>query len=887
MADKNLLRKRFSGDWKKHYKTEFLVKKGFTRKKCASCGKFFWALDSERKKCADSGCVGYEFIGKSTKKLDYVSTWEEIEKYFKRTGHGSIKRYPTVCRWRDDLYFTNASIIDFQPYVVNGEVEPPANPLIVPQACIRFGDIGNVGVTGAHYTSFIMFGQHAFNSRKTGNFYWKNEALEHDFNYLTKVIGVKKEDLVFLEDVWAGGGSFGPSLEYLSKGLELGNCVFMQFEELEKGRHRELKTKVIDMGAGLERLAWYTNGTPTSYDITFREVLGKLKKDTGVKVEQKLFTEYARLAGGMNLDEVKSLGKEKQIISKKLGVEWDELQKQLAPMQALYAAADHLKTVLYAVTDGMLPSNSAGGYNLRMILRRVFGFEEEFGWKLDLRSVNETHARSLKRLDSLLGESVGTANEILGEEKKKFRSSLERGKKKVDAMAGKERIGAKELRVLYESDGIPAETVKEIAEKKGVKVEIPENFYANIAKKNEVKEAKLKVLKKPYPQTKALFHEMPYVDEFTAKVLGVEGNSVVLDRTLFYAESGGQMPDLGQLNGVEVVDVEKAGGVVLHEVKAPRKFRKGLKVFGKIDWVRRHDLMRHHTATHLLNAAARELFGNHVWQAGAEKRPDSAHIDLTHFKRISGQEIEKLELLVNKMIQDNLGVRGFFMDRGKAEQKFGFRIYQGGFVPGKELRIIEVKGVDVQACGGTHLKSTGETGFFKIVKRESVKDGVERIYFKTGVHALQLAQKTEQVLRDSAGILCVPEAQLTESTQRFFNEWKSLRKQLKQKQRELISFYSEKLTEKERGGKIKAFIEGMDGNELIELGNRLLCKNHGLCAVLGSGEEIVVVSGKDSGKNAQHILDEILRKCGGVGGGKERLARGKVKNTEALKNLLD
>ena len=164
--DKNVLREQFTKDWKKHYELDFLKKKGFQRKQCVSCKRFFWTIDQGRTKCADASCIGYEFIGKGTSKLDYVETWQEIEKYFKKTGHSSIKRFPTIARWRDDLFFTNASIIDFQPYVVNGETEPPANPLIVPQACIRFGDITNVGVTGAHYTSFIMFGQHAFNSKK-------------------------------------------------------------------------------------------------------------------------------------------------------------------------------------------------------------------------------------------------------------------------------------------------------------------------------------------------------------------------------------------------------------------------------------------------------------------------------------------------------------------------------------------------------------------------------------------------------------------------------------------------------------------------------------------------------------------------------------------------
>ena len=303
MVDKKLLNKEFQKDWKKHYNLQFFKVHGFSRKQCEKCKRFFWALDADKKLCTDSTCSSFDFIGKSTKNYSYEETWTAIEKYFNKTGHTTVSRYPTASRWRDDLYFTNASIIDFQPYVVSGEVKPPANPLIIGQPCIRFNDIENVGITGQHYTSFIMIGQHAFNSKETGLFYWKDEALEHDFNYLTKVIGVKKEDLTFQEEIWAGGGSFGPSIEYTAHGLELGNCVFMQYKETENGKSEELKTKVIDMGAGLERLAWYSNGTPTSYDITFAKTLKKLVKDSGIKLpDKKLLLEFSRQAGHLDVD---------------------------------------------------------------------------------------------------------------------------------------------------------------------------------------------------------------------------------------------------------------------------------------------------------------------------------------------------------------------------------------------------------------------------------------------------------------------------------------------------------------------------------------------------------------------------------------------------------
>ncbi len=207
MVDKDELRARFQKEWQKHYDIKSLKERGFSRQKCKNCGRPFWAPE-ERERCADPACIGYEFIGNapSNKKLGYVETWNIIKEYFTSHGHGYVAPYPTVARWRDDLYFTIASINDFQPYVVNGELEPPSNPLIVPQPCIRFGDIGNVGVTGRHYTNFVMVGQHAFNTDKTGPFYWKDEALGHDIEYL-KCLGVKEQELVFREEVWGGGGN--------------------------------------------------------------------------------------------------------------------------------------------------------------------------------------------------------------------------------------------------------------------------------------------------------------------------------------------------------------------------------------------------------------------------------------------------------------------------------------------------------------------------------------------------------------------------------------------------------------------------------------------------------------------------------------------------------
>ncbi len=889
-VSKEELRKLFARDWKKHYRTEFLVEKGFVRKKCEKCGRAFWTLDPDRRVCADSTCVEFDFIGRKGKKLGYIETWREIEKFFVKRKHTSIPRYPVVARWRDDLYFTNASIIDFQPYVVSGEIEPPANPLIVPQASLRFKDVENVGVTGQHYTSFVMFGQHAFNSRKTGLFYWKNEALEYDFEYLTRIIGVKPEEICFQEDVWAGGGTFGPCIEYCANGVELGNCVFMQFKDLGNGKSQELKTKVIDMGAGLERLAWYSNGTPTSYDVTFEKVLRGMYRNAGFSYDKKLFITYSRLAGRLDVEEGK-LREKKFHILRELGLSEKDFSEKIKPVQALYACADHLKTILYATADGMLPSNTGGGYNLRMILRRAFALNREFGLNIDFDTVLRDHAEALKGFDDTLGEAVFSAGEVIAEEKKKEKESRASAGKKLHALIEGMRKGGKigqvELVRLYESDGIPVELLEEEAEKQGLKIEVPENFYQLIAKKNEsVKREKPMFLGlEKYRKTRELYYSEKELSEFKARVLGLEGKAVILDRTLFYPGTGGQAPDKGTLNGVKVEDVEKHEGVIFHYVKKPLEFKKGTRVIGKIDLRRRKQLARHHTAAHLLNAAARNLLGKHIWQAGARKDEEKAHLDITHYRRLSSEQLRELELMVNEFIQQNIPVTSTEMPRVKAEKKYGFTLYQGGYVPGKKLRVVEVQGIDVEACGGTHVKSTGEIGFFKILRREGVQDGVERIVFACGAPAVKEVHRKEKLLEGSARVFSVQENELPRTSERFFREWKDLRKELENLRESIARAKALELMQKKEK-KLKAYFEGVDTRTLIETGNSIISKKPDSVVMLGSGQNIVAMCGPKSGKNASEELHKLLDKFGGKGGGSERMAIGRVEKALEFKEFL-
>jgi alanyl-tRNA synthetase len=724
--DKKALMKELQKKPERYWRVRLFKEKGFVRRQCKKCGKFFWTLTGQDI-CNDSTCRSYDFIGNppAKKKLDYFQTWKVIEHFFRKNGHTPLKRYPTVCRWFP-LYFTVAGIVDF--YRMNNSdlsFEFPANPSILTQPCLRFNDIVNTGINGKSYTSFLMVQQSSLYDGKNG--YWKDECIDLDFRLLTEVFGIKQEEVVFIEDAWLGPSAFGSSLEYHVQGLELGNAVFTEFAGTLNS-YKEMKQKVIDMGGGLERFCWITQGTPTSYDAVFGPVLEKLKKVCGIEYDKKLFNNYARFSGTLNLDEVADIRAERKKIAKKLDISLKELESKIAPMEALYTIADHSRTLLFAITDGGIPSNLAGGYNLRVVLRRALGLIERFGFPIKLTDIIEWHADYLRKLFPELGGDRGKIADILSVEEERYRKTKERAAVIVQKLKeAKKKIRGKELLNYYDSEGIPPEELKEA----GLDVEIPADFYSKVTEMHMKDKEKKKEEKVPnLPETELLFHQKPAQSRFRAKVLFSDGNKVVLDRTLFYPESGGQAADHGFISDVKVTDVQTVNGIVFHTVK--KKFRKGDVVEGVIDFDRRRQLMQHHTAVHIINGAARVLLGEHIWQAGSGKTEEKAHLDITHYKPFSEEELVEMEKKANEAARKNLKINKLVMERPKAEERFGFRIYQGGVIPKKELRIVDIPGVDVEACGGLHCDYTGQVGKVLITSTDRIQDGVNRITLRAG-----------------------------------------------------------------------------------------------------------------------------------------------------------
>ncbi len=865
----------------------FLKENGFVRKRCPKCGKFFWTVDEDRVICGDPPCDSYKFIGNPIFKREFElrEMREFYLKFFEERGHERIDRYPVVARWRDDIYLTIASIADFQPFVTSGVAPPPANPLTISQPCIRMDDLDSIGRTGRHLSLFEMMAHHAFNYPNK-HVYWKNETVQY-CTELLQSLGVKLEDIVYKEEPWAGGGNAGPCLEAIVGGIELATLVFMNLVEDENGdvivkgsRYRRMENYIVDTGYGLERFVWASKGVATIYDAVFPKVVDFILKNSDVeKPDERIIAESSKLAGIMGELSGERLTEFRRNLANKMGVDLEELERTLIPMEKVYALADHTRCVLFMLGDGLVPSNAGAGYLARLMIRRSLRISEEIGFEGDLFDLVELHRKMLREFEFEV--PLETIQEMLEIEKKKYRATIQRGISLVERkIVRKGRVDKEDLIEFYDSHGIPPEMVVKIARERGIDIYLPKDFYAELAKRHIRAEKKKeeRKLKGDYPKTERLYYDDPKLFEFTARVIGVEGDKVILDRTAFYPESGGQDNDVGyfEFDGVKVrvLDVQEEGGVVYHVVDNP-VLEVGKVVRGVVDRETRLRHMRHHSATHLLLYALRNLYGNHVWQAGARKEKGKARLDVTHYKRPSDEEIAEIERIVNREIMENKPVTWEWMDRIEAERKFGFRLYQGGVPPGRVIRIVRV-GDDVQACGGTHCSSTGEIGFFKIVRVESIQDGVVRFEFTAGESALEFVQSLERILRDASSILRVEPSMLPKTVERFFEEWKERGKEIERLRREIAKIKAEKLLEDaEEFDSIKVVCEVIDASmeEMVKIAEELV-KRKAVGVLMNREGKVKVVAFSGIDVDARDLIREVGRRIKGGGGGRKEIAQG-------------
>lgn len=855
--DKSQILKKFSSKPDRYYTVDLFAEKGFERRACSVCGRFFWSMDSSRDRCPDDGLDTYSFIGEppTTKRFDYAQAWKQIESFFVSNNHTSIPRYPVVCRWRSDLYYTIASIVDFQR-VAGGKVtfQFPANPLIVPQTCLRFKDIENVGVSGRHFSSFCMVGQHAVPDMDGG--YWKDTCIQLDYDLLTRTFGLNPHEIVFVEDVWVGGGSFGSSLEYFVRGLELGNAVFTEFQGT-LDNHSVLDNRIIDMGAGLERFSWITMGTPTAYDCCFGPILDIMTDSAGIDRDTEILKSYyTMIAQGLERTDINILRRQ---AASQAGISDDRYKRIIEPLESIYVIADHLRSLIFAICDGSLPSNVGGGYNLRMMIRRIAKVLEGY----DLVEMVRQHIDYLSGTYPELNEKRSEVQTILEIELGRYSASKSRMAKISNHIQKQDAPPTvQELLTLYESDGITPEYLKET----GAIKEIPSEFYERLSDLHQrQKKTKEEHDLGPLPATDPLYYSSdPH--QFTAKVLKIVDNAIILDKTSFYPRGGGQEPDFGTINDCKITDVQRYGNTILHYTNDTPP-QSGDTVQCTIDTERRTDITKNHTATHILNASSRLTLGSWVWQHSAHKDQSKARLDITHHSALTKTEIQDIEDMANRIVQQDIPISIQYMERGEAEEKYGFRIYQGGVVPVDKVRIVSIGDIDIEACGGTHVARTSQVKAIRIIRAKRIQDGVVRLEFVAG-NTPDIKSVSTTVKKDH-----------TDKRKEY---------------REIISALVEKIpteslhTQDISYSKGACIIYGDRYDEYfhVNMGKKLV-KAHSTatyCGIFQSGPaiRIMVYSGSDSTHDALHIANTVSSMLEGRASGDQRFAQGGGRGTEHI-----
>ena len=919
--------KRFTAE---DYAIPFFKQEGFVRKNCPKCNEYFWTQNSVQETCGESGsdeCGCYTFLGKpaTIKKYSLSEMREAFLSFFENNGHSRIKPYPVVARWRKDIYLTHASIIDFQPYVTEGIVPPPANPLVISQPCIRLTDISNTGPTfGRHLTIFEMGGAHAFNYPDK-EVYWKDETVRFHHRFVTEVLGIKSEEVTYKEDVWVGGGNAGPDVECIVRGLEVGTLVFMQYKVVGE-EFIKLPIRTVDTGYGIDRFTWISQGVPSLFQAIYGNLLDEVMSMAGItNVDNDFLAQVAKYSGLVSVDKRANRLVARSRVSKLTGIDMQTLDKVLIPIENAWAVTDHTKTLSFLLSEGVVPSNIQEGYLARLLFRRVYRLMRTLNMEpaklYDIVDMQADYwSKDFPHIKVMQNEII----EMLKVEEEKFEDTLKRGEGLVKRIAnelkakGSGKLPMDTLTELYDSHGLPPEIVKQAAEKEGVEVDVPENFYTLIAKRHmqpsktvEAEEARAEEpLEKEVaqlPATEQLYYSDVYMREFDAKVLKIiKGRYVVLDRTCLYPEGGGQPTDQGWfiVDGLkfEVVDVQKISKVLVHKLSSSATFKKGSTVHGVLNWDRRYSLMKAHTVTHLINGAARKVLGEHVWQFGTQKGLESSRLDISHYRRLTQEETHKIESLANQAIAANIKVETTWMPRNEAESRYGFRLYQGGAVPGKIIRVVKTGDWDVEACAGTHLGITGEVGFVKIVYTERVQDGVERLGYAVGVEALKIVQTQEILLWKVSKVLTATIDKLDKTAEKIVKELKEANVEKRRLIKELAEKESTVGQERTREAIIEVngvAIVKRDFGEIINI-NRMLqtaseiIKRHAATVTLfycsdGKTCKLMVMAGEtavEKGIDANQIIKEVAPIFGGGGGGRPNFSQGGGTKPEKLKEAV-
>ena len=926
---------------------------GYVRRQCRITNLWFWTNDDSRTTCGDTHEDEYTFIGKpliagfeQRGKALKDAMREAFLSFFESYDHHRVNPYPVLARWRDDIHLTIASIADFQPHVTSGQVAPPANPLTISQPCIRLTDVDAVGRSGRHLTTFEMMAHHVFNRPDEGEmYYWMEECVAYCHAMLTETFGISSDEITYVENPWCGGGNAGPAVEVIVGGLELATLVFMNLEESPDGdielkgdRYKEMPLQIIDTGYGLERFCWAAAGTPTIYEAIYPETVEWLKDIAGFSEVasrwpdldlDSLLGEMSRLNGIMNIEPGVDAEHLSEIFITRLSQRGVDLTQEqflaiTEPLSRIYAIPDHLHALSHMLGDGLVPSNAKAGYLARMLARRILRMRDELGIEVSLSELIEHHldvnmeGRDMKQTKDGLLTIMSLEEERYREVLRKGTNLINQSLKSIDVNA--EQLPDELLFQLNDSHGLPPDMVISMAQKSGWnQLRLRTGFSAEMAERHAkmAKAAASTVQQSSYvaelpvlPETVPLYYNDVQQRSFDASVLAsmplIDGvgpesatHAIVLSETCFYPEGGGQEGDYGSLTtdgtSRQVLDTQKQGGLILHLCDGP--FEVGDLIHGSIDWRRRKQLMDHHTAVHIVGGAARRILGPHIYQAGANKSTELARLDITHYRRLTREDLDAIEILANEVLGQVSRTEKTILARHEADKKHGFDLYQGGAPKGNEIRVLRIADHDVQACGGTHHDEPGQIGSIRVVRSTAVQDGVERLHIVAGESALRFAREQDEILRETSKTFAVSSEDLPKTAERFFSEWKEQRKRIEQLEAEIVRLRTS------GGGDDSVSIDGvrivimeLEGN-LKQLTSMLqeLTRDaaNPTLAVLGSregGGKLMVACTEDSiaseRYNAVELLRSIIPHIRGGGGGRPTMAQGGGSNADGLDDAL-
>ena len=843
--------------------------------------------------------------------------------YFNRRGHEVVASSPLVPANDPTLLFTNAGMVQFKEVFLGLEQRACARA-VTAQRCVRAGgkhnDLENVGYTARHHTFFEMLGNFSFGD------YFKEQAIHYAWEFLTGELAIPEEKLwvtvfhddadaeaIWLEQVgvdkdrfsrcgekdnfWSMGdtGPCGPCSEIFydygadvpggppgsaeqdgDRYVEIWNLVFMEFNRDAQGAMHPLPKPSVDTGMGLERTAALLQGVRNNYETDlFRPLIDAVES----------------LAGGGATDLVST-----RVI------------------------ADHIRSCAFLVADGVIPANEGRGYVLRRIIRRAL----RHGSKLGL---NEPFFHKLvDPLDSIMGEAcpeLSRAREFvtntLKQEEERFAETLEQGLKHLEAAVGALASGTIPGEVvfkLYDTYGFPVDLTADIARERSLKLDLEGFEECMDEQRQRAREAnRFAVDVSVLPDLKDHASGFEGYDSLrvTGRVTALlqdnqaverieedQSGAVVLDRTPFYAESGGQVGDQGELvsdTGVFVVDdTLKQGNAHVHIGRVSRgSLQTGQEAESRVDPVTRINTVRNHSATHLLHAALREVLGEHVTQQGSLVAPDRLRFDFSHPEPVSEQQLLDIERLVNRKILENIDTEIRLMPLDEARKSGAMSLF--GEKYDEQVRVLKIGGdFSVELCGGTHVARAGDIGLFKFIAETGIAAGIRRVEAVTGLGALALVEAEEAQLAELARLLKSDRNKLATRLEQVLENSRRLEKELEQVKGKMASRVGAELGEQaELVNGIHVLARNMDGADpktLRDTVDQLKSKLGTAVIVLGTvkGDKVSLVAGvtKDSTDRVQagELINFVAQQVGGKGGGRPDLAQAGGNDPSALQSAL-